>query len=306
MSNTASSGEQSQATVDALDRRAETILKARPAYREMVDFYLTVFRRQIELRSRLTVHPEEVEATQARECWRKGIPLVERFDPGLDAESLLNLWSEMKAVFRRGNEVLRQAVEKIEAAEAAGTFTPAAWLLEQRPDRSELVGEVAEATGVEASILATLTRAVTFPHWEAVAGAWLAHADLTNWKGSHCPVCGSPPGLSETRGEKPTSAEIKPAMKRFLHCPFCGTQWPFSPLECPACGSTKSGDAKYLFTREEPELRVDFCKHCRRYLKAVDGEKISGAIHVGLELLTTAHLDALAQDKQLSPLESRA
>ncbi|UCF34983.1 MAG: formate dehydrogenase accessory protein FdhE [Phycisphaerales bacterium] len=290
-------------TLPVLNRRAEAILKARPAYREMVDFYLTVFRCQIEWRAKLAVHPEEVETTQARECWRRGTPLVERYDPGLDAESLLHLWLEMKGVFGRGNEVLQQAVEKIEGAEAAGTFTPAAWLLEQRPGRSELITGAAGEIEVDETILATLARAVTFPHWEAVADYWLALTDLADWKGSHCPVCGSPPGLSETRGERATSAEIKPATKRFLHCPFCGTQWPFPPLECPACGSTKPGDAKYLFTREEPELRVDFCRHCCRYLKAVDGDKIPGTIHVGLELLTTAHLDALAQDKQLSPLE---
>ena len=72
---------------------------------------------------------------------------------------------------------------------------------------------------------------------------------------------------------------------------------------CPSCGSTKSGDAKYLFTAEEPDLRIDFCKSCHHYVKVVNGDKVSGPIHIGLELLAATHLDVIAQDKDLSPLE---
>ena len=92
----------------ALDRRAEKILRARPAYKEMVDFYLTVFRRQIEWRDRLVVHPEPVEGEQLRRTLSAGRPLIEEFDPGIESSSLEDLWTEMKAVFRRGNPVLGQ------------------------------------------------------------------------------------------------------------------------------------------------------------------------------------------------------
>ena len=292
-------------TLQALNRRAEDILKARPAYKEMVGFYLTVFRRQIEWRDRLVVQPEEVTAERAQDCLRKGTPLVERFDPGIDSQSLLDLYVEVKALFRRGNEVLRQAMDKLDDAEKAGDFTPATWLLEQRCGRPELVADAAGSIGIEESVLATLARAVTFPHWELVARSWLSQADLKDWKGSHCPVCGGVAALAENRKERDSSVEnLSPASVRRLHCSFCGTRWAFPALECLSCGSVKSGDAKYLFTQDEPELRIDFCKSCHRYLKVVDGAKVSGPIHVGLELLTTAHLDDLAQGKNLSPLET--
>jgi formate dehydrogenase maturation protein FdhE len=77
-------------------------------------------------------------------------------------------------------------------------------------------------------------------------------------------------------------------------------------LKCPACDSERSGDAKYYYTPDEPELRIDFCKKCHHYVKAVDGDKIAGPLHVGLELLTTVHLDDIAQEKDLKPLEVRA
>jgi formate dehydrogenase maturation protein FdhE len=96
------------------------------------------------------------------------------------------------------------------------------------------------------------------------------------------------------------------AARRFMHCPVCGSRWAVPSLACPACGSTKSGDAKYYFTSDEPELRIDFCRSCQHYVKAIDGDKISGRVHVGLELLTATHLDMIAQEKKLSPLEVRA
>ncbi|MGB2987663.1 MAG: formate dehydrogenase accessory protein FdhE [Phycisphaerae bacterium] len=303
MSRPASSGGQDQPSLKALNRRAEAILKARPAYKEMVDFYLTVFRRQIEWRDRLAVHPEEVTAEQARECLRKGVVLCECYDPGIASESLLNLWTEMKEIFRRGNDVLRRAMDKIDDDEKTDGFVSAAWLTEQRPDRGELVADAARQIGVDESVLATLVRAVTFPHWERVAHRWLPPGRLDEWRRFRCPTCGGVPGLVENRAERNGRDGDSPVTRRLMHCPFCGSCWVVPTLTCPACGSTKAGDARYLFTPDEPELRIDFCNSCHHYVKVVDGGKVSGPVHVGLELLTAAHLDVIARDKKLSPLE---
>ena len=305
MSESDSSNGQTQQALRALEQRAGRILKARPAYREMVDFYLTVFRRQIEWRDRLVVRPEAVDDRQRRQCLAEGDPLVERYDPGIEPQSLLDLWTQMKAVFRRGNEVLRQVVDKIGDAEEAGDFVPAAWLVEQRPDRYELVADAGRLIGIDESVLATLARAVTFPHWSLVAQSWLPSDRPQEWKRFRCPACGGPPGLAETRKDQGTADGIAAAGRRLMHCPFCGWRWAVPALKCPACDSTKPGDAKYLVTNKEPELRIDFCKSCNHYVKVVDGDKISGKVHVGLELLTTAHLDAIAQEKNLIPLEVR-
>lgn len=303
MSGSARSDTQVEKAVEALERRAEDILRARPAYREMVDFYLTVFRRQIEWRERLVVHSQTVDDGQRRQCLREGNPLIERFDPGLESQSLLNLWTEMKAVFRCGNDVLRQAMDKIDDAEEAGAFVPASWLPEQRPERREMVVDAGRQIGIEESVLATLARAVTFPHWELVAKAWLPAGHLEEWKQFRCPTCGGPPGLAELRAEQSAGEGISAAPRRLMHCPFCGSRWAAASLECPACHSTRPGDAKYYYTADEPELRIDFCKGCNYYIKVVDADRISGQLHLGLELLTTSHLDAIAQDKSLKSLD---
>ncbi len=304
MSKPASSDRNEPSALKALNRRAEAILRARPAYKEMVDFYLVIFRRQIEWRSRLEVHPETVSAEQAAKCLTEGTPLAERFDPGIVPDSLLELWGEMKTVFGHGNDVLRQAVEKIDDAEKAGGFVPGTWLSEQRPGRGELVADAARLIGIDEPILASLAHAVTYPHWELVSQGWLPERRLDEWKRFRCPTCGGPPGLVEFRAESSSGVEgIKPAKRRFMHCSFCSSRWTVLPLKCPACGSSKSGDAKYLFTTDEKEWRIDFCKSCHHYMKAIDGDKVHGRVHVGLELLTAVHLDMLARDKDLKPLE---
>ena len=303
MDGFASTGRQSQPALDTLNRRAEAILKARPAYKEMVDFYLTIFRRQIEWRDRLRVHPETVDQDEARSCLAKAIPLAEHYDPGIDPDSLLELWTEMKVVFRRGNDVLRAAIEKIERAEETDRLAPAAWLAELRPDRAELVSDACTRIGVEESVLSTLARAVTFPHWNLVARSWLPGNGVDTWGRSCCPTCGGAAALAETRPERRAQADVSGGVRRFLHCAFCGTRWPVPGLKCLVCGSVKAGDAKYLFTSDEPDWRIDFCKSCRHYVKVIEGKEVPGPIHVGLEMLTSAHLDTIAQEKNLSPLE---
>ena len=303
MSKSASLGMKDRPSVETLERRAKAILKARPAYKEMVDFYLTVFRKQLEWRDRLTVRPEAVTPEQVRDCLSGGAPLAESYDPGIAKESLVEFWREMKSVFGRGNETLQAAVTQIDGAEQAGEFKPGAWLLRQRPDCPELLSDTARELGVAEPILASLTRAVVFPHWQVVAESWLPDDRLDYWRKFRCPVCGGAPELAETCTEASTSECVSAAVRRLMHCAFCSARWAVPVLECPSCGSAQSGDAKYLFTSDEPELRIDFCKGCSHYVKVVDGDKVGGRIYVGLELLAAAHLDMIAQEKNLSPLQ---
>jgi formate dehydrogenase maturation protein FdhE len=111
------------------------------------------------------------------------------------------------------------------------------------------------------------------------------------------------PALAEMRAQPSGADNLKAAPRRLMHCAFCGSCWAVPGLKCPACDSTQSGDAKYYFTPDEPGLRIDFCKSCNRYIKVVNTDGRTGRFHLGLELLTTAHLDAIAQEKDLSPLE---
>lgn len=291
------------AALDGFERRVADILRARPVYQEWVDFYRPVFRLQLEEGERLSVHPTQLGAEERRRCLSEGDVLAGRFDPGLDADSLIGLWGRMAAIFRSSNEVLRQAVDAIDRATRDGRFEPGAWLLAQRPRRRELVAEACRQTGASEAVLSELARAVTFPHWEQVARTWLPQPPVPEWQRSLCPVCGGPAGLAEVRCESGAGDSRSALARRLLHCAFCGARWDVPPLGCPACGSDRVSDAKYWFTAREPELRIEFCGACRHYVKAILADRVPGRIHVGLELLTTTHLDAIAQERGLVPLE---
>ena len=199
----------------------------------------------------------------------------------------------------------KRSTKSIKPNERATLCRARGWLSNARtgwnwfPDASRQIG-------VEESFLATLTRAVTFPHWEVVAQNWLPDARLEAWKQFHCPTCGGPPGLAELHAGQGRADNLTAASERFMHCPFCGSRWLVPSLSCPACQTAGSGDARYYYTPDEPDLRIDFCKKCNHYIKVVNTGQNAGPFHIGLELLTTAHLDAIAQEKGLSPLELSA
>jgi formate dehydrogenase maturation protein FdhE len=178
---------------------------------------------------------------------------------------------------------------------------------EMRPDHHAHVAHAAARAGVEPEALAALAHAVTHPHWSRVAEAWLGDDDVGEWRRFRCPTCGGLPALAEHRSESASTGECdlgSTSTCKWMHCLFCGSGWSVPPLECPACGSTRAGDARYFFHPEEPELRIEFCKGCRRYVKSVDADKIAGRIHVGLEALTTTHLDTIARERDLKPLDA--
>jgi FdhE protein len=139
-----------------------------------------------------------------------------------------------------------------------------------------------------------------------VAEAWFPNRPVKGWPRFQCPACGGPPGLVELRKEPSQAEGVTGASRRLMHCPFCCTQWVVPSMKCPACESDNSGDAKFYYTKDEPDLRIDFCKSCNHYVKVVNSGKSTDPLHVGLELLTSSHLDSIAQEKNLRPLEIRA
>jgi FdhE protein len=48
------------------------------------------------------------------------------------------------------------------------------------------------------------------------------------------------------------------------------TIWPFQRIACPNCGEVDPRKLPYYSAEEFPNLRVECCDSCKRYLKAVD------------------------------------
>jgi FdhE protein len=124
------------------------------------------------------------------------------------------------------------------------------------------------------------------PFYEYLAENLRAVIDVTLWEKGYCPVCGETPAIAAILEEK---------WSRILFCVHCGTEWPFPFLMCPFCGNEEEKGITYLYVENEKQYRVEVCKACQKYLKAVDIEFIGNPIPLEVENIATLHLDILAQ-----------
>ena len=152
-----------------------------------------------------------------------------------------------------------------------------------RPDEEtwkEVIGEVP----LEPAVLQFLGHWALRPSLlrlrEKVAG-WLAK---DQWEQGYCPVCASQPCI----------AYFDSSGSRFLHCGFCGEEWPFPRIRCPFCENEDRETLGYFEAEEEEGFRVDFCRKCNRYLKTVDRRAFEKSTPMELENLATLHLDLIA------------
>jgi FdhE protein len=107
------------------------------------------------------------------------------------------------------------------------------------------------------------------------------------WKQGHCPVCGEFPPIAQISLQKGT---------KLLFCTHCGMEWPFPLLHCPFCNHEEE-DTKYLRVKNEKQYRIEVCKACEKYLKAVDPELFGSRVPLDIENIVTLHLDILAQQQ---------
>jgi Protein involved in formate dehydrogenase formation len=131
-----------------------------------------------------------------------------------------------------------------------------------------------------------LARACTYAPLLALDdGAGAACADDPSPRGGQrCPRCGGPPQLSF----RSQSDDRLVSGRRQLSCARCGHSWQFSSSACPSCGETE-GAKRTVYSEQRngpvvgrddgasdgsaalfPQLRIDACAACQRYLMDVD------------------------------------
>lgn len=102
--------------------------------------------------------------------------------------------------------------------------------------------------------------------------------DTDGWTGGTCPVCGGAAyhGLiqSDTR-------------QRILACGKCHFMWSFPRIRCPFCDNADQELLWFYLDEEEPRVRIDFCRACRRLLPVTIQEE-----GTGFPLLVYDHLVA--------------
>jgi FdhE protein len=273
-------------SLDQIKERIAWFQKERPHYREILDLYCNIFEEQVKILPLLKVTVPEVTKKLVKSRWGKGLPLLGREGFVLDLEGAQRLFYAISAVGQGATAKMGDELPRITEAIETGELDLRE-LLSKHYDARHLAHE-AERCGLDEGILAFLVQASVRPCLEAHMEQIQDSLDLETWLRGECPLCGSAPQMAQLRDE---------GGKRYLQCSFCGCQWRWERIACPACNNRDMDSLHYLYAEEEEAYRVDLCDQCKGYIKTVDARKLDYDPDINLEDIVTIHLDILAMDK---------
>ncbi|HXF96729.1 MAG TPA: formate dehydrogenase accessory protein FdhE [Gemmatimonadales bacterium] len=147
---------------------------------------------------------------------------------------------------------------------------------------------IAAARGADPPALRVVAQLAALPLLLSLGARFRTPGPDAWWEG-YCPVCGAWPALAEFRGLE---------RKRWLRCGRCGGGWEIPWLRCPFCGETHHDHLGYLAPEgDEQTRRIEVCRTCQGYLKAVTTVRPLAPWAVPLEDAATLPLDVAALDR---------
>ena len=111
-----------------------------------------------------------------------------------------------------------------------------------------------------------------------------------------CPYCESAPFASVLRDEPDLKG------KRTLQCSLCASEWVFPRSCCPRCGEETPEQLDYHISEAWPHVRIEECRSCRTYLKAIDLRTNGLAVPV-VDELASVELDLWASEQGMAKLQ---
>jgi len=119
-----------------------------------------------------------------------------------------------------------------------------------------------------------------------------------NGPSTHCPSCGGLPQLSYFA----VSGEALVSGPRYLVCSRCANNWVFSRMTCAGCGES-TGTKLPIYQEHErfPQVRVDGCRTCRKYLLTFDLRHDTRAVPI-VDEIAALPLDLFARDRGLTKI----
>jgi FdhE protein len=257
-----------------------------PTLTELLDFYERVLKAQYGAEA----HPKPTPTSEAllRERSSRGQPIVPREQFPVDLDSAGPLFLNLCRLAKDRGSSVRVAVQEIETAVRSRALDLDD-LLRGTVAEEGYPFAIADQAGLDPELLHTLAEASVRPSVQASARSLAPFVDHDRWGRATCPVCGSAPGFAELRGQ-----EL--AASRYLHCGFCGWAWSVRRLACPFCENTDHKRLQTLIVENYPQVKLEVCEICRRYLKLVDSKEFIGLVPE-VEVLTTPHLDLAAMER---------
>jgi FdhE protein len=254
----------------------------KPAYRNLLDFYEKIFIAKEEFYQSLKTLPIIFDAQGVQTKFKAGFPVLDKNTIELDFEALEGFfWKLLRlsqgknpangrrlaSFIREGNLEVSKALQEM----WKGNLNPLEWKKEEVGDPMLLYFLLTESLK---------------PLYEYLAESLRGLIEINLWEKGYCPICGETPPIAAIPEEKWT---------RLLFCVYCGTEWPFPFLMCPFCGNEEEKGVTYFYVKNEKQYRLEVCKACKKYLKAVDLECIGTPVPLDVENIATLHLDILAQ-----------
>lgn len=265
---------------DAIRKTAAAILKSRPSYENILDFYLRIFLLQEESLVNVEIEQIRIDKTD------KKLPLIEPADFRIDLKESESFLKKLGGI--GGNETLAAAFPKIaEAVENGRPNSAEFFSIPALAENQAFYKEIGESLEIDPAIPGFAAYVSVKPSVTLCVERLSEHLDENLEYGGCCPICSGPPSFSLLKNEG----------KRSLVCGFCDHEWPAKRLFCPFCENTSQSRLSYMYHDEESHHRIDICEKCRKYLKTADIRKIPHMFHPGLEQVSTLHLDMIARKK---------
>jgi hypothetical protein len=258
---------------------------AQPELGAAVDMQIDLVTLQRRLHQRLSTPWIAVDLEEIAGRLHAGTPVLRFADIGFD-------WTEVRLLFRQIADVLLR-YDTLESGDHGSLMSlvrashPDAHDVEPwytaRAGRQSGLADVASPHG---DAFAQVLELATRPFIERAGDALRARIDLSGWRFSHCPLCGSDPEM----------ASVGHDGARRLHCGGCGTGWATERDTCPYCQASHPGDFVEWASADRC-YRLTACTRCRRYTKALDVRRSDRPLMLSVDTIATLPLDAAAMSR---------
>jgi FdhE protein len=265
--------------------RIDFLIAKKPEYADILRFYGDIFELQSGASPRLYLKLPKPEKTFMDIGEKEGFPLISRDDFMIDLSASSLLFESICNTAKHANEKMHTTIQILEDAFAVNALRHEE-LLKRHADDAYL-NSVIRDFNVDKSILKFLIHVSIYPSLRAHAEMLKDQIDMKKWLRGYCPICGSPPLISQFKSEG----------HRFYLCSFCGFEWPGERLKCPFCENSDHTKLHYFYTEGDEAHRVDLCDNCNQYIKTVDSRTLNYEPDLDLEDIVTIHLDILASEK---------
>ncbi len=108
-----------------------------------------------------------------------------------------------------------------------------------------------------------LTRAILQPYVETLRVRNVT-PDRLHLRG-HCPFCGGAAWISARKPARDAESGF-----RYLSCALCALEWQVNRLQCASCFEEDPHKLPVFQTDGHPNVRIETCETCRRYIKSID------------------------------------